>query len=130
MPLSRPATGRLPDPRSSFVGRERERSELAAIATAHRLVTLVGPGGMGKTRLALRVARGLIGAYPDGVWFIELAPLSRGDPVDHTVLTSLGLQSQPGLAPRALLLDALASQRALLLVDNCEHVLDEIAPLV
>ena len=85
----------LPVPRTSFVGREREMVEIKRALAMTRLLTLTGAGGWGKTRLALEVARDLVGAYPDGVWLVEPAPLSQGEMVPRAVTGALGVQEQP-----------------------------------
>ena len=130
MPVSkRAATGRLPAESTSFVGRRRLLAEVKAALTGTRLLTLVGPGGVGKTRLALRAAADLRRTVRDGVWFIDLAGL--GDPhlVPKAVINSLGLADKSGEWPTSLLVTHLASREALLVLDNCEHLLDAIAVL-
>ena len=86
----------LPAPRTSFVGREREMVEVKRVLAMTRLLTLTGAGGSGKTRLALEVARDLVGTYPDGVWLVELAPLSEAGLVAQEVANVLGVQERPG----------------------------------
>src|SRR5262249_57187689 len=83
----------------------------------------------GKTRLALRLGADLLGAYPDGVWFIDLAPLADAALVPATALTAVGASALPGQLPEARLVEHLRARRALLLLDNCEHVLDAAAGL-
>ena len=95
-----------------------------------RLLTLTGPGGSGKTRLALEVARDLAGAYPDGVWLVELAPLSEPGLVVREVAGVLGMQERSGEPLFDTLVDELRSKRTLIVLDNCEHLLDGVAPLV
>ncbi len=95
-----------------------------------RLLTLTGAGGSGKTRLALEVARDLAGAYPDGVWFVELAPLSDPDLVPQAVAGASGVREQPGRSLVDTLADALRGRRMLLILDNCEHLVDAAARLV
>ena len=85
----------LPAPRSSFVGREREMGEVKQALAATRLLTLTGTGGSGKTRLALEMARDLLEAYPDGVWLVQLAPLSEGELVPQVVAKALGVAERP-----------------------------------
>jgi predicted ATPase/DNA-binding SARP family transcriptional activator len=124
-PTSRSATvGNLPAPISSFVGRAEEIDTVAELVRDRRLVTLVGPGGVGKTRLALQAATGLAGHYPDGVWLIELASLHDPLHVAAAVATALNLDDAARLEP------FLADKRVLLVVDNCEHVIDEAARVV
>jgi predicted ATPase/DNA-binding SARP family transcriptional activator len=120
----------LPAPRTSFVGREREMVEVKRTLAMTRLLTLTGAGGSGKTRLALEVAGDLIGLYPDGVWLVELAPLSEGALVPQVVTEALGVQEQPERPLLESLLDALRDKVMLLVLDNCEHVIDAAASLV
>ena len=86
----------LPLELTSFVGREREIAEVKALLEGTRLLTLTGAGGSGKTRLAIRVAKDLVGAYEDGVWLVELAPLSDPELVAQAVAQALGVREQPG----------------------------------
>ena len=120
----------LPAPRTSFVGREHELVEVGRLLSMTRLLTLTGAGGSGKTRLALEVARGLVGAYPDGVWLVELAGLSEGALVAQAVAGTLGVREQPSRTLAGTLVDALRERSLLLVVDNCEHLVDEAARLV
>ena len=118
----------LPAPRTSFVGREREIVEVKRTLAMTRLLTLTGAGGSGKTRLALEVARDLVGAYPDGVWLVELAPLSEAALVPQAVAAALGVREQPGQPLIDTLVGRLAASRQMLLVlDNCEHLVDAAA---
>ncbi|MGI8915129.1 MAG: ATP-binding protein [Chloroflexota bacterium] len=119
----------LPAPLTSFVGQEQTIGEVAAELATARLVTLVGVGGVGKTRLALEVAVGVLGRYPDGVWLVELAPI--GDPmlVPATVALAVGVREQPGKAIAETLRQALRTRSLLLVLDNCEHLLDACARL-
>ena len=91
-----------------------------------RLLTLTGAGGCGKTRLALEVARDLVGAYPEGVWLVDLAPLSEADLVPQAVAQALGVREQPGRPLLETLEDALRSSKMLLVVDNCEHLVEAV----
>ncbi|MFI9412114.1 ATP-binding protein [Nocardia gamkensis] len=122
----------LPTPLTSFVGRARERAELTEMITKHRQVTAVGPGGVGKTRLALSVAAQIAGEFSDGVWFVDLVPITSADTsvVAGTVALALGLGEQPGRAMDETVPAALADRRALLVLDNCEHVRDGVAPFI
>ncbi|MBF6424627.1 ATPase [Nocardia cyriacigeorgica] len=122
----------LPKPLTSFIGRARERAELTALITEHRQVSAVGPGGVGKTRLALAVAADAAAAFPDGVWFVDLVPITSPDicVVAGTVALALGLGEQPGRGMDESVLAALADRQALLILDNCEHVLDGVAPFI
>jgi predicted ATPase len=117
---------------SSFVGREDAVAEIeAALATA-RLVTLTGAGGVGKTRLSIRVGEQLAPDYPDGVWFVELAGLAAGADlalVAQTVAQVLGVREQPGRPLLDTLRESLRPKRLLLILDNCEHLLAASAAL-
>ena len=130
MPGAKPeAVGKLPAESTSFVGRRQLLAEVKAAFANTRLLTLVGPGGVGKTRLALRAAADLRRTVHDGVWFIDLAGLEDPHLVPKAVITSLGLADKSGLWPTSLLVAHLASREALLVLDNCEHLLDAIAVL-
>src|ERR687889_949352 len=120
----------LPAPRTSFVGREREIVESKRELAMTRLLTFTGVGGSGKTRLALEVARELVGSYPDGVWLVELAPITEPGLVAQEVANVLGVQERPGEPPTDVLVEALAAKEMLLVLDNCEHVVEEAARLV
>ncbi|MGW5158053.1 ATP-binding protein, partial [Nonomuraea wenchangensis] len=120
----------LPAPLTSFIGRARERAELAALLKEHRQVTAVGPGGVGKTRLALAVAAEAAGAYPDGVWFADLVPVTDPGMIAAAVAGALGLGEQPGSDLAESVAAALADRDALVVLDNCEHVLDGVAPFL
>ncbi|MGW5154087.1 ATP-binding protein [Nonomuraea wenchangensis] len=112
----------LPTPLTSFVGRVSERAELAEMTKAHRQVTAVGPGGVGKTRLALAVAAEVSGEYADGVWFVDLVPVTDPGLIATAVAGALGLGEQPGRDMTESVLAALADRHALLVLDNCEHL--------
>ncbi|TYB60285.1 ATPase [Nonomuraea sp. PA05] len=117
----------LPAPLTSFVGRVSERAELAGTIRAHRQVTAIGPGGVGKTRLALAVAAEVAGEFGDGVWFVDLVPVTDPGMVAAAVAGALGLGEQPGRDLTASVLAALADRHVLLVLDNCEHVVDGVA---
>jgi predicted ATPase/DNA-binding SARP family transcriptional activator len=119
----------LPAPRSSFVGRESELRNLKRDLAMTRLLTLTGAGGCGKTRLALEVAREFIGAYPEGVWLVELAPLSEEALVAQALASVLGVPEQPDRSLTEALVDFMRAKRALLVMDNCEHLVDAVARL-
>jgi predicted ATPase len=129
--LRSPATFRhnLPQPLTSFIGRERELAEAAQLLETGRLVTLTGAGGCGKTRLSLQVAAGLLEQFRDGIWFVELAALTDPALLHQTVATVLGLREESGRSLEALLLDYLREKRLLLVLDNCEHLLIACAQL-
>ena len=146
--MARPArrSGNLPAETASFVGRHRELGEVRKKLTEARLVSLVGPGGVGKTRLAVRIATGLGRGFSGGAWLVELAEI--GDPalVGQAVMTALNLRDQAAAEPLALLLaylrdqavaeplavlrDYLRDQELLLVADNCEHLLAALAGVV
>jgi predicted ATPase/DNA-binding SARP family transcriptional activator/DNA-binding CsgD family transcriptional regulator len=119
----------LPAPLTSFVGREREMLEAKRLLPMTRLLTLAGAGGSGKTRLALEVARDLARLYPDGVWLVELAPLSEEDLVAQEVAGALDVSERPGVQLTDTLVDALLAKEMLLVLDNCEHLIDAAARL-
>ncbi|BCJ35020.1 SARP family transcriptional regulator [Actinocatenispora thailandica] len=121
---------------SSFVGRDRQVGELRKLLSDNRLVTLTGPGGTGKTRLATEAAGALLDTYPDGVWLVELAGVSDPVNVPHAVFAALGAStptltgSPPSLRDRAVQLgDLLGDRQLLLILDNCEHLVDAAAHL-
>jgi predicted ATPase/DNA-binding SARP family transcriptional activator/DNA-binding CsgD family transcriptional regulator/Flp pilus assembly protein TadD len=126
---SDPSRHNLPALRTSFVGRGLEIVELKRTLSMTRLLTLTGAGGSGKTRLALEVARDLVGSYANGVWLVELAPLSEPGLVAQEVARALGAQEQPGRPLLESLLDTLDDKEMLLLLDNCEHLIDAVANL-
>lgn len=113
----------LPAELTSFVGRWREIAEVARLLAATRLVTLAGAGGVGKTRLALRVAESVRSAYPDGLWLVELASVADGSLVPQTVATVLGVRELPGESVVDTLANVLHRRQLLLILDNCEHLL-------
>ena len=119
----------LPMMTTSFVGRDDERAALQALTDDHRLVTLTGPGGTGKTRLALQVATERVDRFMDGARFVDLAPLADAQLVPQTVAAVLGVQEQPGVPLDEALVKWLAGKELLLVLDNCEHVLAGVAPL-
>src|SRR6202045_3518196 len=125
---SRPPTN-LPEPVSELIGRDVELDEILDLGTSHRLVTLTGAGGIGKTRVGLEVARRLLPNMVDGVWAIELAPLSDPELVPVAVATALGLELASGTASPVSVASALRSKRLMLVLDNCEHVVDAAAHL-
>jgi predicted ATPase/class 3 adenylate cyclase len=115
---------------TSFVGRESEVADLSTTLKAHRLVTLIGVGGVGKTRLALEVAAQSAPDFPDGVWVIELAPVGDPAAVPDAVAAVLGIIQQPGMTLTDSVAAALEGRARLLVFDNCEHVLDAAADMV
>ncbi len=119
----------LPVQVSSFVGREAELAELRRLLAVSRVVTLTGAGGAGKTRLAVQVAAGLADGAGDGVWFVDLAPVGDPDLVAVTVADVLGVRQEPGRAVADTLVEAVGARSLLVVLDNCEHVLDACAKL-
>ena len=119
----------LPSQLTSFVGREKEISAVTRLIAANRLVTLTGPGGTGKTRLSLRVAADLLDSFPHGVWFVELAALADPTLVPQTVMTTLGLREESGRSLLEILTDFLRAKTVLLILDNCEHLVEASAQL-
>jgi predicted ATPase/DNA-binding SARP family transcriptional activator len=119
----------LPIQATSFVGRDHELREVVSLIGVSRLVTLTGPGGVGKTRLAVQAASELIDGSGDGVWLVELAPVSSPDLVDAAVLKALGLPEDAGRPFVDTLLDALRTRRLLIVLDNCEHVMNACVTL-
>jgi predicted ATPase/DNA-binding CsgD family transcriptional regulator len=120
----------LPSPLNPFIGRAQERADLRDAVGAHRGVTAVGPGGVGKTRLALTVAADLAGDFADGVWFVDLVPVTDPAMVGAAVAAALGLGEQQGRSIDDSVLAALADRHALLVLDNCEHLASGVAPFV
>ena len=127
--LATPAQPVVP-PVTSFVGREAEVTEVVRRLGAARLLTLTGPGGVGKTRLALQVAAAVAELFPDGVVLCELAAVAHTDVVAPAVATALGIQPRPDRSVAAGVADVLRTRRMLLVVDNCEHVVDAAASFV
>jgi len=119
----------LPAQASSFIGRDAELSKVQAMIASSRLVTLTGSGGAGKTRLGLQLAAGLVDGSGDGVWFADLAPLQDPDLVAVTVANVLGIRGEPGRPLLDTLVDGIGRRRLLVLLDNCEHVIDACAKL-
>jgi predicted ATPase/DNA-binding NarL/FixJ family response regulator len=117
----------LPLEPNSFVGRENELGELRRLLHDTRVLTLCGAGGIGKTRLALRILAAAAGEFPDGVWYVELADLRQPELVVSRVATTVGVTEEPGRALLDTLADALRSRRMLLALDNCEHLIDACA---
>jgi predicted ATPase len=122
--------GNLPVQTTSFVGRQAAVDELIHEVHSHRLVTLTGVGGVGKTRLAVQVAARMASEFPDGVWLVELASVGDSSAVPDAVAMVLGVRAPPGTSVSAAIAPALAGRRLLLVLDNCEHVLDAAAGLV
>ncbi len=124
-----PAPG-LPAETTSFVGREAELSTIEDLLGLSRLLTLTGPGGSGKTRLALRAGAQASSVHPGGVWLVELAQITRPDQVATATAAALSIREEPGRALGDSIIAGLAGRDLLLIVDNCEHVLDAVAELL
>jgi predicted ATPase/class 3 adenylate cyclase/DNA-binding CsgD family transcriptional regulator len=120
----------LPAQLTSFIGRETELAQVERLLAQVRLLTVTGAGGCGKTRLAAHAAAAVAESYPAGVWWVELASLPPGSVVSTAVLTALGLREQPSRSAIDQLADHFGAGRALLVLDNCEHVLDAVGGLV
>jgi predicted ATPase/class 3 adenylate cyclase len=125
-----PTRGNLRPQVTSFIGRESEVTEVEAVLRTHRLVTLTGVGGVGKTRLAVEVAARLADEFPDGVWFFDLAAVADPAAVPDAVAAVLGIIQQPGKSVANSVAAALEGRVRLLVFDNCEHVVDSVADLV
>jgi predicted ATPase len=119
----------LPATVTALIGRDAELMELTATLAHSRLVTLTGTGGVGKTRLAIELGMRMLEAFPDGVWFIDLARLADPDLLTHTVALTVGVHEVPGQPLRETLLAVLGPKRLLLLLDNCEHLISAVASL-
>ncbi len=124
------ASGRDPSPKHNlplqitrFFGREKEIVRVKARLAEHRLVTLIGPGGVGKTRLALQAAEELVAQFADGIWLVELAALSDPSLIPQQVAAGLGLRDEPGRPLVETLVSFLRKRQVLLVIDNCEHLL-------
>ncbi|OBH48147.1 cyclase [Mycobacterium mantenii] len=122
--------GNLRAATTSLIGREAEVAELQAVVKTHRLVTLTGVGGVGKTRLAMEVAGRLADEFPDGAWFFELAAVTDPAAVPDAVAAALGITQQPGRSVTESVAAALEDRVRFLVIDNCEHVLDAAADLI
>src|SRR5262245_9776457 len=120
----------LPAPLTSFIGRRRELGELSRLIAEERLVTLTGTGGCGKTRLAVEAASEVLEGFPDGAWWVELAPLAEEELVGAAIAETLGVRPLPGMSELQAVGAYLASRRALIVLDNCEHLLEACAEAV
>ena len=129
-PAAAVTAGNLPVPVTGLVGREAELAAVGAAIDRARVVTLTGPGGVGKTLLAVHAARARLDAHPDGVWLVELAAVADPDEVASVVATTLGVEQRSDAGPLERLVEYLRAREPLLVIDNCEHVLDEAARLV
>jgi len=122
--------GNLPAQVTSFVGRDADLAEIAAAFDECRVLTLTGVGGVGKTRLALQVAAERLPRYPDGAWLVELGPIGDADAVVEVVAAALGIQQHQGSSLGESVIEALRTKQMLIVLDNCEHLLDAAADLV
>jgi predicted ATPase len=125
-----PRAAPLPAPLTPFVGREAERAGIAAGLAEHRLVTAVGLGGIGKTRLALAVAAELTGRFADGVWYVDLVPVTDDTMVTPALAAVLGFSEQQGRSVEETVLSWLGDREALIVLDNCEHLVDGVVVIV
>jgi predicted ATPase len=124
-----PSSNNLPVQLTSFIGREKEIAEVKRLLNEKHLVTITGPGGTGKTRLSLQVAAELFKAFPNGVWLVELAPVADPALVSQAVATALGVREQRALPMQDALTDFLRQKDLLLILDNCEHLVEACAAL-
>lgn len=129
LPAARRKAALPPAPLTSFVGRAAERAALGAALTGHRLVTAVGPGGIGKTRLALAVAAEQAAEFADGVWYVDLVPVTDSAMAPAALAAVLGLGEQQGRSTEETVLAWLADREALVILDNCEHLVDAVIVL-
>jgi predicted ATPase/class 3 adenylate cyclase len=123
------ARGYVPSPASSFIGRTVEVETLIAQMSKARLVTVTGSGGVGKTRIAIEASRSALGSHPDGVWFVDLAPVTDASRVDEVVLDALGVARDTVFDARSQMLAYLAKRDLLIVLDNCEHLIEEASSL-
>jgi len=130
LPSSNKPITNLPAPLTTFIGREKEQSEVLQLLAKHRLVTLTGSGGVGKTRLSIKVGEQILGNYADGLWLVELAAILDPLLVPRTIALAIGLRDEPQRPVIDMLSDYLRDQEMLLILDNCEHLLDACAHLI
>jgi predicted ATPase len=120
----------LPMQLTSFVGRGEQMAEVRQLLVEHRLLTLTGAGGAGKTRLAVQIAAQMVNDFADGVWYVDLAPITTAEVVPIAVARALGLQDQPGSSTIDTLLLFVGGRQMLVVLDNCEHLIDASAGVV
>ena len=112
---------------TSFVGREKELADVKRLLSDTHMLTLIGPGGTGKTRLSIRAARDMLNEYPDGIWLIDLAPILDPNLVPRTTAVTIGLREEPQRPVIDMLCDYLSTKKMLIILDNCEHLVDACA---
>lgn len=122
IPVSKKPITNLPAPLTTFIGREKEQSDVIELITKHRLVTLTGLGGIGKTRLSTKVGEQVLRDYDDGVWFVEFAPVLDPLLVPRTTAIAIGLRDEPQRPVIDMLSDYLTEKQTLIILDNCEHL--------
>ena len=127
--LARQSLTNLPASLTTFIGREKEQVEIIKHIRKYRLVTLTGPGGVGKTRLSIKVGEQMLAEYVNGVWLVELASLSDPALLPQTVMVLFGIVAQAKTSPTEILINFLRPKTMLLILDNCEHLLDASAQL-
>lgn len=120
----------LPIPLTSFIGRKREMSTIKQLLTSTRLITLTGSGGSGKTRLAIQVGMDVLDSFKDGGWWIDLSALTNKNLVAQSIAKSLGIQEAANLPPSETLANHLRSKHLLLIIDNCEHLIEASAQII
>ena len=134
VPSQRPGSARVPNnlpaERTLFIGRETELAECAGILGEARLLTVTGVGGSGKTRQAVRLAETLLPSHPDGVWFVDLSPLKEPSRVTEAIAATLGVGAEPGKDLLETVVNHVSGKRLLLVLDNCEHLLEACAAIV
>jgi predicted ATPase/class 3 adenylate cyclase len=124
------ASNNLPGQLTTFIGRQKELNQVARKLAASRLVTLSGPGGVGKTRLSLQSAAAVLSSFPDGAWLVELAPLSSPDLVPLGLANILGVREEPGRRLTETLVESIGNKTMLVILDNCEHLVEACVSLV
>jgi len=127
LPLSNKRKSNLPAPLTTFIGRDKEQAQVIGLLTKHRLATLTGPGGVGKTRLSTKVGERVLSDYEEGVWLVELAPILDALLVPRTTALAVGLRDEAQRPIVDMLSDYLREKKILLILDNCEHLLDACA---
>ncbi|MGE5377506.1 MAG: tetratricopeptide repeat protein [Bacteroidota bacterium] len=129
LPAPNPPTTNLPNILTSFIGREKELEEVTTLLGRHQLLTLMGPGGIGKTRFSIQVAQAAGSAFPDGVWMVELASIHDPLLVARATAAAIGLRDEPRRPVIEMLCDYLRNRKMLILLDNCEHLVAACAQL-